>query len=160
MPGVVSFQYVRDAEKSPAYVTLYLVEGVYADPCHPDDGLATSEEPSVDELAEALTHQVGVRATAASEITFGEHRGLTFDLANSIGTRSCADTTWLPQWTYRAGGPESDEITNSGGLPNSHQRIAIVDVEGVPVLIESWEIGANREEVLQADALFESIRFE
>jgi streptogramin lyase len=160
LPGVVSFQYVRDGESTPGYVTLYLVDGVYADPCHPEEGLATSAEPTVDELVEALTQQVGIRATQPTDIVLGDHRGLTFDLANSIDTRSCADTTWLSQWTYHAGGSESDEVTNSQGLPNSHQRIAVVDVDGTPVLIESWEIGANRNEVLQADSLFESIRFE
>jgi hypothetical protein len=116
--------------------------------------------PSVDELAQALTQQPGVRAGPVTDITLGEHSGKTFELANSIDATRCTADPWLPQWIYRSEGLDSDATANSEGLPNTHQRIAVLDIDGIPVLIELWELGANRQEVLEANALFESIRFE
>jgi hypothetical protein len=161
LPGVASFQFVRDVETTPAYVNVYLPAGVFRDPCRPDDGmLTTSEQPSVDELVGALTNQVGVRASPVTDITFGNHAGKTFDLDNNIDVSLCADQPWLHHWTYRSGGLESETTARSEGLSGTHQRIAIIDVDGVPVLIEAWHLGARGDEVLEADALFDSIRFE
>jgi DNA-binding beta-propeller fold protein YncE len=161
LPGYASFQFVRDEEVTPAYVTAYLPAGVFRDPCHPEDGmLTTSESPSVDELVEALTHQLGVRASPVTDIAFGNHAGKMFELDNNIDVSRCPDQPWLRQWTYRSGGLDEETTAESEGLSGSHQRIAIVDVDGIPVLIEGWHIGARGDEVLEADALFESIRFE
>ena len=46
--------------------------------------LTTSAEPGVDELVDALTSQVGVRAGPVTDIAFGDHRGKVFDLDNNI----------------------------------------------------------------------------
>ena len=45
-------------------------------------------------------------------------------------------------------------------LPDTHQRVAVVDVDGMPVIIQAWDLQARRNEVLETDALFDSIRFE
>jgi hypothetical protein len=91
---------------------------------------------------------------------FGEHAGKSFELDNNIAIKQCSEDPWLPQWTFRSEGLDSDAVENSGGLSGTHQRIAIVDVDGVPVLIEEWILGARVDEVLEADAVFESITFE
>jgi hypothetical protein len=57
-------------------------------------------------------------------------------------------------------GLSSDAVGESEGQPNTHQRIALVDVGGVPVLIEAWELGALRDEALEMGVLVDSIRFE
>jgi hypothetical protein len=159
--GVVSLQYVRGHDRTPAYVTVYLPAGVFADPCHPDDGMVVlPEKPGVDDFVEALTHQAGFRAGAVTDVSFGQVHGKAFDLENSIDARSCTDEPWLRQWTWRKAGLSGDAVDKSGGLPNTHQRIAIVDVDGVPVLIEGWELGALRDEVIEMESLMDSIRFE
>jgi hypothetical protein len=122
--------------------------------------LTTSNSPSVDELVEALTSQVGVRAGPVSDVMFGDRAGKMFELDNNIDVTRCPDQPWLHHWTYRSGGLDDEATVMSEGLSGSHQRIAIVDVDGVPVLIESWHIGARGDEVLEANALMESIRFE
>jgi sugar lactone lactonase YvrE len=160
-PGYASFVYKRGADSTPAYVTLYIPAGVFRDPCHPEEGmLTTSTEPGVDELVDALTSQVGVRAGPVTDITFGGYTGKVFDLDNNIAESACSDAPWLPQWTYRSQGLDSDVVEKSGGLSNTHQRIAIVEVDGLPVLIEAWDLKAGRDEVAEMYRLFESIRFE
>jgi len=72
----------------------------------------------------------------------------------------CTDDPWLRHWTYFAAGPEHSSVTLGEGLPDSRMSIAILDVHGIPVLIDVWELGARRDEVLEAEQLFESIRFE
>ena len=160
-PGYASFVYVRDADSTPAYVTLYIPAGVFRDPCHPDEGMSTtSAEPGVDELVEALTSQVGVRAGPVTDIAFGDHRGKTFELDNNIDERpartirGCASGRTAPTVSTATSSRSSE------GLSNTHQRIAIVDVDGTPVLIEAWDLKANRDEVAELYRLFESIRFE
>jgi hypothetical protein len=160
-PGAVAFQYVRDADRWPAYVTVYLPAGVFADPCHPDEGMVElSDDPGVDELVDAITGQPGYRAGPVTDVSFGKVRGRTFQLENSIDARTCTDDPWLRQWTYHVAGLSSEAEGESEGLPNTHQRIALVDVGGVLVLIEAWELGALRDEVLEMEALVDSIRFE
>ena len=119
-PGYASFVYVAGADNTPAYLTLYIPAGVFRDPCHPEEGmLTTSAEPGVDELVEALTSQVGVRAGPVTDIVFGDYRGKVFDLDNNIDERTCTDNPWLPQWTFRSEGLDSDVVEKSGGLTNS-----------------------------------------
>lgn len=159
--GIASFKYVRGTEATPAWVEVYIPAGVYRDPCHPDDGLlTTSDRPGVDELVEALTQQVGVRAGPVTDIGFGDVQGKTFDLDNTIDVTECQDAPWLHHWTFRSEGPASDVVAEGLGLPDSHERLAIVDVDGIPVLIVAWEFDARRDEVAEAYQLFESIRFE
>ncbi len=160
-PGFASFQYVR-IDRTPAYVTAYLAAGAFRDPCHPEAGmLTTSTHPTVDELVEALTHQTGVRAGPVTDIAFGAVEGKTFELDNNIDMTDCTDAPWLRQWTFRSSEPRTATPGRQPKVsPDPHQRIAIVDIDGSPVLIEAWHIGALRDEVLEADALFESIRFE
>jgi hypothetical protein len=158
--GLVTFQYVRDADRTPAYVEVIAVADVYRDPCHPEDGMATSGAPTIDEIVDALTTQVGVRATPVADISFGDRAGKTLELDNSIVTTDCRDDPWLRPWTYRSDLLDPDVVTDGEDLPNSHQRVAVVDVDGTPLLVRGWELGANRDEVLEMNELFESIRFE
>jgi DNA-binding beta-propeller fold protein YncE len=160
-PGVAAFQYVRDPERTPADVDLYLPAGVFRDPCHPEDGmLTTSDRPTVDELVEAFTKQVGVRVGPITDISFGDVRGKAFVLENNIDMTACTDQPWLRHWSYRVDGMDGEATEKGIGLPDTRRNIAIVDVRGVPVLIDAWELGARRDEVAQAYQLFESIRFE
>ena len=160
-PGYASFVYVRDADRTPAYVTVYVPAGVFRDPCHPEEGMSTtSAEPGVDELVDALTSQVGVRAGPVTDIAFGDHRGKVFDLDNNIDAGTCTDAPWLRHWTYHSDGLDSDIVASSEGLSNTHKRVAIVDVGGTPVLVEAWDLNAHRDEVAELYRFFESIRFE
>jgi hypothetical protein len=109
---------------------------------------------------DALTSQVGVRAGPVTDIAFGDVRGKVFDLENNIDPRTCTDDPWLRHWTYRSEGPTSDVVAASEGLSNSHKRVAIVAVDGTPVLIEAWALNANRDEVAEMDRFFGSVRFE
>jgi DNA-binding beta-propeller fold protein YncE len=159
-PSVVSFQFVREADRTPAYVEVYLPSGVYLDPCHPESGLATtSDDPGVDEIVDALTHLTGFRASPVSDISLGDVRGKVVELDNNIDIKGCRDEPWLRLWTYRTE-PGGAIAGSSEGLTNSFQRIAVVDVDGTPVLISAWEIGAVRDEVLDLTSIMESIRFQ
>jgi hypothetical protein len=160
-PGKVSFEFLRGDEMTPAYVGVYLPAGVIRDPCHPDDGmLTTSDDPSVDELVDALTRQVGVRAGPVTDVQFGPYQGKLLELDNNIDSSQCSDDPWLPQYTFHAAGPDDPAVEEVRGFSGTHQRIAIIDVDGVPVLIEAFHWQAHRDEVLEANALFDSIRFE
>ena len=162
-PGLVTFQYVRETEPEtrwPAYVVATVIAGVYSDPCHPEAGLATTADPSADELVQALTHMAGYRAGPISDIAFGDAHGKTFQLSNSIDATTCSGRyAWLRPWTYRSSA-DSDAVVDGEDLPDTHQTVAIVDVDGVPILLEAWDLQAMRDEVLETESLFESIRFE
>ena len=67
------------------------------------------------------------------------------------------DGTWLPMWTYDQDGVE----TFAGPGHSFHQRIAVLDVDGIRVLIEAWTFTGNSMQDLQdSERVFDSIDFE
>lgn len=160
-PGLASFAFVRGPDATPAWVDIFVPAGVVRDPCHPEDGvLTTSDHPSVDELVDALTHQVGVRAGPVTDIRLGDVTGKAFSMDNNIDMTDCTNDPWLGTWLYYYGSLNDGDVRIAEGLPDSRMNIAIVEVHGVPVLINVWELGARRDEVMEAYQLFESMRFE
>ena len=151
----------RDPLK-PAWVGVYLPTGTYSDPCRTEQGPVDPPiGPSVEDLTEALTTLVDFRAGPVSDITIDGYHGKTFDLEHSIDISTCSDDPWLTQMTYDGGMGDSVIETGVGAIKGMHQRIAILDVEGTRVLIQTWTFnhGSLLKDVAEAHTILESIDF-
>jgi hypothetical protein len=146
---------------TPALVGVYVPTGTYSDPCRTEEGpLDPPIGPSVDDLTDALTSLVGFRAGPVSDIMIDGFHGKTFDLEHSIDVSTCSDDPRLTQMTYDGGMGDSVIETAIGVYGGTHQRVAILDVEGTRVLIQTWTYhGSSREDVAEAHAILESIDF-
>jgi hypothetical protein len=146
----------------PAYVDASIVSNAFADPCHAAEGpMSPPVGPSVDDLTAALTHLAGFRAGPVTDITVDGFHGKSFDLTNSIDIKTCSDDPWLRQWTADDSVSGDVHDVPNGSLPGSHQRIAIIDVNGTRLLIEQWTFSSTSlSEILEAQAVFDSIRFQ
>lgn len=145
----------QEPDRGVGYITLYIPEDVYIDPCHSSLGVIDPPVgPGVEDLTAALTKLPGFMAGPVTDMTFGDRPAKVFDLDNVIDVSQCDSDPWLPQWTWDSGTLRPDSAGPSSGF---HQRIAVLDVDGQRVLIDAWPLwGDGAAEVLR---VFESIRF-
>lgn len=159
--GYADFVLQRGPDSTPAYVTLFVPLDAYADPCHPDIEPTTPPVgPSVEDLTEALTGAAGFTAGPVTDIDVDGHPGTLFDLDNAIDISTRSDKPWLPQWTYDSSNGENVVESDASSLSGTHQRIAIVDVDGTQVLILAWTLDPRSEEVVETWQVMESIDFQ
>ena len=142
-----------------AEVRVFVPTNAYADPCHPEDGpMSPPVGPSVDDLVAVLTSYAGIPVTSpVRDVMIDGYHGKTFDLESTLPMSECGGQNWDPMWTYDSDGVEKF----AGPGQNFHQRIAVLDVNGVRVLIETWTFDDTRPQVV-ADAfeVVDSIDFE
>jgi DNA-binding beta-propeller fold protein YncE len=154
-PGGVAMNTDRGGE-----VRVFVPVNAYADACESTEGqMDPPVGPSVDDLVEALTHVPGFRVVRpVTDIEIDGHQGKVFDLESTLILGDCPDDgLWLPLWTYQG----ADAETFAGPGSNFHQRIAVLDVGGTRVLVETWTFSDTPIEVIrQTEAVFESIDFE
>lgn len=106
-------------------VNFISVQRVYADPCHPEMGVAgTHTGPSnADELVEELTNLPGFTVTEVSTATVGGLTARHFTATQSIDTagEGCTDDPWLPMvitWDGSVSG-ELARRNNAVSLPTA-----------------------------------------
>ena len=157
---------------NPGAVSVFVPSNVFADPCRAGEGtMSPPVGPSVDDLTQALTHLPGIRTGPVTPITIDGYSGTTFDLeAPGIDVATCDGNPWLALWTYD-GGPGADcgqtesgtavKECFSGPSGGFHVRIAILDVDGTRVLINSWSFdNTTRDGVKEVNRVFDSIDFQ
>ena len=159
--GYVDTKLTRGAGSTPSWVSVFIPINAFADPCQAQDGpMSPPVGPTVDDLTEALTHAVGIRAGPVEDVTIDSYHGKRFLLDNNIDIRTCSDDPWLPQWTFDSA--TSGPVVEEKGLflPGAEQRIAILDVAGTRVLILGWTIGSRLDEVAETYQVMDSIDFQ
>jgi hypothetical protein len=158
--GLIDLVLTRDSESTPAYVSVMLPINAFVDPCQTTDGpLSPPVGPTVDDLTEALTRAVGMRAGPVTDVTIDGYHGKQFLLDNNIDVTACSDNPWLHQWTYDAATSGDVRETPGEGLAGAEQRIAILDVHGTRVMVVGWTIGSRLDEVAETHEVMDSIQF-
>ena len=159
--GALDLQLVRDPDNWPAYVTAFVPIDVYRDPCQASLGLVEPPiGPGVDDLVDALIAQPGFTVGEVTDVVIDGHHGKQFDLENTIDIRGCTGDPWLPQWTFDQASEGVSVPADASSLPRSHQRIAILDVDGKRVLLQAWTMSSTRpDEIEEAWAVFDSVDF-
>jgi hypothetical protein len=164
-PGFVLLVKTRDGEPfgtvpNVALLSVTAINGVFADPCL--DAEPISPAPAtVDEVVDALTHQVGIQAGPVSTVSLGTHNAKVFDVDNSIDPATCHESANGPltQWTFL----ESPGVTsvNSDGT-GAHSRMWVLDVDGTLVLIsaEFDPASTSQADIAEVYAMADGIRFE
>jgi hypothetical protein len=126
-------------------VEFVIFDDVFADPCHPDQGLLDPPPgPSVDDLANALASLPGLVATTPTAVTVAGYNGKQLTLTAPTGTCSV--------WRLPLG------ATNRT-IAGERDRIWILDINGQRLVIDAPEVpteGAADKATVQA--ILDSIR--
>ena len=158
--GLVDMVMTRDADNTPAYVSVFVPINAFTDPCQTTDGpMQPPVGPTVDDLTLALTHAAGMRASQVRDVTIDGYHGKQFLLDNNLNSGP-APMTWLYQWTFDAARSGDVQETPAEGLAGAEQDIAILDVDGTRVLILGWTIGSRLDEVAETQQVMDSIDFQ
>lgn len=121
-----------DAEDPAAWITVHLVENVFADPCHSGDGpQSPAVARTVDGIVGAVSRLKGFNAGPVSEVPIGTRTATAVELTNAIDTETagCDAGPMLPLWTIRG---SAESVATNGG---TRQRLWVVDVDSTPVVI-------------------------
>ena len=141
------------------WVTLDLIDGVVADPCHVTGGSVKSPElpMTVDGVVQAVTHLVGFSAGPVSDVTIGGVSGKRVDITNSINTdtANCTFGPMLPLFTTPGNPP------GGGTNGSSTERIWVFDVHGKIVVIDGESfVPSAPEAIKEIEPIVNSIVFE
>ena len=145
-----------------AWISLDLVENVFADPCHTEGGPIKPPVPStVDGVVTALTRMVGFSAGPVSDVVVGGYAGKVVELTNAINTDTAGCTGnapgMLPMFTSRGGGRGA---TNGGPNDGAREHILVIDVAGTLVLIDRETFAETLDASIPvADTIIQSIAF-
>ncbi len=159
--GGAQVDYAYGTEATPVWVEVHIPTNVYLDPCHTSGGpMSPPVGLSVDELTNALTHLVGYRAGPVVDVVIDGYPGKVFDLDDAVDMTTCDDPTWLPQWTFDGSRSGTSHDIGNGDLPNAHQRIAVLDVDGTTVLVWTFFPDVRADWVVAANQVMGSIHFQ
>ena len=140
----------------------WLVANVYADPCHwSSGGLAiTGSNPTVDQLATALSQQVGRNGSTPVDVTLAGYSGKMVEL--SVPTdfdKNTCDSLLVKTWLE--GGPNGG---GDGGYvygPGQHNTVYILDVNGTPLVFDTMYMPtATTADKAELQAVLDSVSFE
>jgi hypothetical protein len=140
----------------------WLVANIYVDPCHwSSGGLAlTGSNPTVDQLATALSQQVGRNGSTPVDVTLGGYSGKKVDLSvpTDFDKRTC-DSLLFKTWLE--GGPNGG---GDGGYvygPGQRNTVYILDVNGTPLVIDTMYMPtATAADKAELQAVLDSVSFE
>ena len=141
----------RDRPDGPQLI-LTTVEGVYADPCRPEDGLIDGVGRSVEDLAAALAGLPGLGASGPTAVTLGGHAASEVRLRAPAEARDCrVGDVAFPVW----GLPEM-----FGVPPGGRWEVGVVEVDGVRlVVVAEFLAGTTSADEDGLDLVRRSIRF-
>jgi len=139
------------------WVSASIVGNVYADPCR---WKGTLSHPTVggntEALVAALANQPGLHASTPTDVTLagfaGKRMGRT--VPASISLADCDDAQFR-FWLDTGGGERNTPFTGE------HQELWILDVDGVPLVIEAaWPLEASSQVQAELTQMVESIRID
>ena len=141
------------AKTHSAILTFEIVRGVYSDACQGTYNAQIGDR--VDDLVDALTHVVGLRAGPVTDIVVDGRAGKAFDLVRSTGpgSQSCPSGSALNQWT-------SDGPVSFGD--SAQQRVIVLDVDGNRLVVDAvtYADASRTADATAMDAIIDSIRFQ
>jgi hypothetical protein len=154
--GRVSLLKPADDGMNAAFVTFYLVSGVYADPCAGGPPLAPRRDAEV--LVTALRSQPGFEIGFLSEGTLDGMPSWTWEVTPTVDPASCAHDPWLYQWQYPG---TADSSVDAGTIAGAVQRLTVIDFDGTPIIAEvgtfEWTSEAD---ALEANAMADNVEFQ
>jgi hypothetical protein len=139
----------------------WLVANVYADPCQWQTSTfaITGSNPTVDQLATALSQQVGRSGSAPVDVTLGGYSGKKVDL--SVPTdfdKSTCDNAIFKTWLEGGAGGGGD-----GGFvhgPGQRNTVYILDINGTPLVIDTMYMPtATAADKAELQAVVDSVSF-
>jgi hypothetical protein len=139
------------------WMSASVVGRVYADPCH---WRGTATDPPTGRnfhaLVAALANQQGLHASTPIDVTLdgfaGKRMGRT--VPASVSLADCDDGQ-LRFWLDTGGGERYTPFTGE------HQELWVVDVDGVPLVIEAaWPLGASAQVQAELTQMVETINIE
>lgn len=154
--GEVNFVRSTPAEAAP-WVTIDLVNGVIADPCHGPGRPKSPAPATVAELVTAITGMVGFNAGPITDVSLGGLPAKSFQITNSIDTdtANCTFGPMLPLWTFP--GSTVGGGTNGGAT----ERIWVLSVNGTLVVIDGETFPTTPAAAAQEiDTVVQSVVFE
>lgn len=162
---------IRKDRSGPGEVALGLwtVVNTYVDPCHWQTTLLDPPVgPTVEDLATALTDQVGRNASAPTEVVVGGYPATKIELSvpADLDLGTCDNgyfRDWLDQGELHSQDPIIDSVDRTQLLFRSGQVnvVYILDVEGARVVINTWHMPAASEANLaELEAILGSVRIE
>ncbi len=156
-------------DSTPLLVSLspWVVGNIYADPCKWGDGaLDPPVGPSVDDLANALAKQPLRNGTTPTPVTVDGYSGKYMELSTpaDLDLATCskaaggsastpgAFVTWV--------GTAGDDY-NGLATPGSHDRVWILDVDGVRLVLDATDYAsATSEDKAELQSIIDSIQIE
>jgi hypothetical protein len=117
-------------------VYLAVLDKVYPDPCHTEDG-PTAIGPDVDDLVAAFSAMPGFEVTDVRDATVGGANGTSFQIRNSIDVvqAGCSEDM-LPLGTYERDGSDL-ELSMFGG---ESDRFWVLDAGGTRLLMAVTDV--------------------
>jgi hypothetical protein len=128
-------------------VELVIFDKVYADPCHPDQGLLDPPPgPSADELAKALASVPSLVATTPTDVSVSGYHGKQLTLTAPKGIATCS------VWELPLG------ATNTM-VPGELDTYRIFDIDGQRLVIDAHDLpGESAAHKAEVQGLLHSIR--
>lgn len=138
-------------------VSAWVIGDVYADPCRWSTTLLDPPPvSSVDALVAALARQKGLRVSTPTDITVDGFAGTSMERTVPAGTTlaECDGVQFRP-WLDTNGGERYLE-------PGQHDMLWIIDVDGVPLLIDAslGEAGTSAQDRAEHIQIAESVRID
>lgn len=133
-------------------VIIGIVDNVYADACDASAGLLDPPiGPTPRDFATAVANQPRTDASPIADVSLAGYSGTYLEFTTTRPQADCANM--LSRWSTPAG--------DKWGLPNLHDRLWILDIDGVRLVIDAWDFpeasAADRAEI---QALVDSIEIE
>jgi hypothetical protein len=128
-------------------VKFVIFDKVYADPCHPDQGLLSPlPGGSVDDLANALASLPSLVATTPTDVTVAGYHGKQLTLTAPTSITTCS--VWqLPLGAYNT------------MVPGQRDRVWILDINGQRLVIDAPEVPSeSAADKAKVQAILDSIR--
>jgi hypothetical protein len=149
--------FIRKHEGEPGEVMLtpWIVSHVYADACH-WDGSLFEVGTTADDMADALSTQLGRDVSGPTDLTLGGHpaKRIQLTVPAELDVATC-DEGQIRSWPSSA----TDETTGWIGNPGQTDVMYVIDVDGERILIGTTRgPEASDENVAQLDAIIASIR--
>ncbi len=137
-------------------VTAWVIGDVFADPCRWETTLLDPPPvSSVDALVAALADQKGLRVSTPTDITVDGFAGTYMERTVSVTNLADCDGVKFRTWLDTEGGERYLE-------PGQHDMLWIIDVDGVPLVIDAslGEAGTSAQDRAAHIQIAESVRID
>jgi hypothetical protein len=140
----------KDSPDPPAGkgIIVIVVDDVYADVCDPSKGPLTPRlGPTVDDLVAALSSQPGTTVSPPEDVSVAGYSGKILEYT---ATGEGAGCEVLHRWPTLLGDRQA--------LPNEHDRLWILDVDGVRLVIDAFSFsGASAADLAEIEAIVQTL---